>query len=123
VSFFYIAIYMNKRLVRHLFLGCAVLAAGSAAAQKSKGLQAKPAIIRVIDANLRQACNQYKVLMGRVPAGRLPKTYYANTDKFETSGAGWWTSGFYPGTLLYLYAFSKDTSLLNEAALVGKPAV
>jgi unsaturated chondroitin disaccharide hydrolase len=71
--------------------------------------------VRLIDGNLRQACNQYKTLMSRVPADRLPKTYYANTDKLETSDAGWWTSGFYPGTLLYLYEFSRDTFLLHEA--------
>jgi hypothetical protein len=84
-------------------------------AQKSTRLQPKPALIRLIDGNLRQACNQYKVLMSRVPADRLPKTYYANADKLETSGSEWWTSGFYPGTLLYLYSFSKDTALLREA--------
>ena len=72
-------------------------------------------MLRLIDANLRQGVNQYKVLMGRVPADRLPKTYYANTDKLETSDAGWWTSGFYSGTLFYLYEFSHDTALLHEA--------
>ena len=71
--------------------------------------------IRLIEANLRQACNQYKVLMGNVPAGRLPRTYRVNTDKLETSDADWWTSGFYPGALFYLYEFSGDTSLLHEA--------
>jgi unsaturated chondroitin disaccharide hydrolase len=86
--------------------------AGSASAQKY--LQPKPALLRLIDGNLRQAVNQYKVLMGRVPPDRLPKTYYANTDKLETSDAGWWTSGFYSGTLFELYGYSHDTALLNE---------
>ena len=84
-------------------------------AQKNHGFQPKPALVRLIDGNLRQAANQYKVLMGKVPADRLPKTWYANTDKLETSNSGWWTSGFYPGTLLYLYEYTKDTSLLHEA--------
>jgi len=84
-------------------------------AQKSARFQPKPALLRLIDGNLRQACNQYKVLMTRLPADRLPKTYYASTDKLETSNSSWWTSGFYPGTLLYLYEFSRDTSLLREA--------
>src|SRR6202012_6003717 len=35
--------------------------------------------------------------------------------RLETSDVGWWTSGFYPGTLLYLYEYSHDTSLLREA--------
>jgi hypothetical protein len=30
------------------------------------------------------------------------------------SDAGWWTSGFFPATLFYLYEDSHDTALLNE---------
>ena len=86
-----------------------------AAAQKKDILQPKPTVLRLIDGNLRQAVNQYKVLMGKVPAGRLPKTYYASGDRLETSDAGWWTSGFFSGTLFYLYEFSHDTVLRNEA--------
>ena len=84
-------------------------------AQRSERLQPKPALLRLIDANLRQAVNQYKVLMGRVPADKLPKTWYVNGDRLETSDPGWWTSGFYSGTLFYLYEFSHDTALLREA--------
>ncbi len=100
-----------------LFITILILS-GSLSAQKAKknvSLAPKPALLRLIDGDLRQAVNQYKVLMGHVPADRLPKTYYAPTDKLETSDAGWWTSGFYPGTLFYLYEFSHDTALLREA--------
>ncbi|MHA4806683.1 glucuronyl hydrolase [Flavitalea flava] len=96
-----------------LFLA-SLLFTNSATAQKPVRPQPRPALVRLIDGNLRQACNQYKVLMSRVPSDRLPKTYMANADKLETSDAGWWTSGFYPGTLFYLYEFSKDTTLLRE---------
>ena len=101
------------RIISTLCLLCSLLTV--CRGQNHHGFQPKPALIRLIDGNLRQASNQYKVLMSRVPADRLPKTYYANTDKFETSNSGWWTSGFYPGTLLYLYEYSRDTSLLREA--------
>ena len=93
----------------------ALIAAGPAHAQKADRLLPKPALLRLIDGNLRQAVNQYKILMGRIPPDRLPRSYTAGTGKLETSDAGWWTSGFYPGTLLYLYGFSHDTSLLREA--------
>jgi unsaturated chondroitin disaccharide hydrolase len=86
-----------------------------AGAQRGERLQPKAALLRLIDANLRQAVNQYKVLMGRVPADKLPKTWYVNGDRLETSDPGWWTSGFYSGTLFYLYEFSHDTALLREA--------
>jgi len=83
--------------------------------QKAARLQPKQQLIRLIDGNLRQAANQYKVLMGKLPPDRMPKTYYANTDKLETSNSEWWTSGFYPGTLFYLYEFTHDTALEHEA--------
>jgi unsaturated chondroitin disaccharide hydrolase len=92
-----------------------LIAMGAAQAQKAGHLLPKPALLRLIDGNLRQAVNQYKILMGRVPADRLPRSYSAGPARLETSDAGWWTSGFYPGTLLYLYSFSHDTSLLREA--------
>ena len=60
-----------------------------AGAQRGERLQPKAALLRLIDANLRQAVNQYKVLMGRVPADRLPKTWYVNGDRLETSDPGW----------------------------------
>ncbi len=92
-----------------------LIAAGPAGAQKADRLQPKPALLRLIDGNLRQAVNQYKILMGHLPADRLPRSYNAAAGLLETSEAGWWTSGFYPGTLLYLYGFSHDTALLHEA--------
>ncbi|MFD3001995.1 glycoside hydrolase family 88 protein [Pontibacter toksunensis] len=65
--------------------------------------------------NLEKAAAQYKVLMERLPEGRFPKTYYAENDSLETSDSGWWVSGFYPGTLLYLYEETGDEVLLTEA--------
>jgi unsaturated chondroitin disaccharide hydrolase len=93
----------------------AVLIAGPLRAQKADKLQPKPALLRLIDGNLRQAVNQYKILMGHLPPDKMPRSYTAYAGKLETSDAGWWTSGFYPGTLFYLYGFSHDTALLGEA--------
>jgi hypothetical protein len=90
------------------------LATGWARAQKPERLKPKPALVRLIDGDLRQAVNQYKILMERVPAGRMPKSYTAGPGTLVTSDADWWTSGFYPATLFYLYGFSHDTSLLDE---------
>jgi hypothetical protein len=92
-----------------------VLIAGPVRAQKTDKLQPKPALLRLIDGNLRQAVNQYKILMGHLPPDRMPRSYTAFAGRLETSDAGWWTSGFYPGTLFYLYSFSHDTALLGEA--------
>jgi hypothetical protein len=87
----------------------AVLLCTAAFSQKSQ----QP-LLPVIDKALDNALEQYTYLSTQVPKGVLPKTYYP-VKKLETSGPGWWTSGFYPGSLLYLYEYSKDASLKTEA--------
>lgn len=72
-------------------------------------------LLKTIATDYKKAAAQYKLMATKLQADQFPKTYFAATDKFETSGSGWWCSGFYPGTLLYLYQQSKDPALLNEA--------
>ena len=61
------------------------------------------------------AAAQYKVMMKNVSGDRFPRSYDPRTAKFVTSGSDWWCSGFYPGTLLYLYEQTKDKALYDEA--------
>ena len=71
-----------------------------------------------VDSNkeLERANQQIHVLVDRMEGNeRSPKTYYAETDSLETSRTGWWCSGFYPGSLLYLYEETGDMGLYNEA--------
>ncbi|SEM38451.1 Glycosyl Hydrolase Family 88 [bacterium A37T11] len=68
-----------------------------------------------IEQQVKDAITQYKVLQKQVPDGKFPRTYTAATDVIEGAGSNSWISGFYPGTLLYLYEFSQDKSLLVEA--------
>lgn len=86
---------------------------GKLAAQKAP-------LITVIDSALKKAVSQYTYLSKQLPPDVLPKTYYPLTKKFETSGSRWWTSGFYPGSLLYLYEYSGDPFLLKEEKRVEK---
>lgn len=72
----------------------------------------------LIDSALNRAVKQYKFMSTHVPPGVLPKTWYWGTKKFETSATSWWTSGFYPGSLHYLYEYSHDKDLQAEAARV-----
>ena len=85
------------------------------AAKNSRQTKPDPALLSAIRLNYGEAAAQYKVMMKRLPPGRFPKTYHANEDRLETSGSEWWCSGFYPGTLLYLYDETKDAALLTEA--------
>ncbi|MDT0687746.1 glycoside hydrolase family 88 protein [Autumnicola psychrophila] len=74
-----------------------------------------------IDRTLELAAQQYKYMADQLPKdGRFPKTFYAKEDRFETSGSNWWVSGFYPGTLLYLYEETGDPELMEEAERILK---
>ena len=77
--------------------------------------KADKALLKTIDKNFIDAAEQYKVLAKNLPANKFPKTYFPTTNKYEWSNSDWWCSGFYPGTLLYLYQQTKDSSLYNEA--------
>ncbi len=77
-------------------------------------------LLQTIDRNFVAAANQYKLLAKNLPADKFPKTYFPTTGKYEFSNSGWWCSGFYPATLLYLYEQTKDTSLYNEAMRIMK---
>ena len=44
------------------------------------------------------AAQQYKILEKNVPNDKMPKTYYANTGKVESSETKWWCSGFFPAS-------------------------
>ncbi|MFV5691059.1 glycoside hydrolase [Flavobacterium sp. LT1R49] len=53
-------------------------------------------------------------MRNRLPKDKYPKTYYVAKDRLETSGSGWWCSGFYPGTMLYLDEAVKSPVLEGE---------
>src|ERR1041384_5179410 len=73
------------------------------------------ALLQTIQSNFEEGAKQYKVLKAGLPPDRFPKTYFPATGKYETSSSEWWCSGFYPGTLLYLYEQTHDTALYKEA--------
>jgi len=66
-----------------------------------------------IDKNLQEASRQYKYLMTKVPEGKMPRSF--THDTLNTCTSENWVSGFYPGTLLYLYEATGDKALYDEA--------
>lgn len=93
-----------------IFLILVLTFAVPAAAQKNNN-----DLYTAADRVLQRAVVQYKHMMTLLPDDRFPKTYYAESDKLETSDSGWWCSGFYPGVLLYLYENTGDGTLKKEA--------
>lgn len=66
-----------------------------------------------VETQLHDAAKQIKYLAASVEAKDIPTTY--SDGKYVNWGSSWWCSGFYPGTVLYLYEFTKDPTLLDEA--------
>lgn len=66
-----------------------------------------------INRQLDDAVLQIKVLARNTPGNLFPRTF--DQGKPVHSESGWWTSGFYPGSLLYLYEYSKDKELMELA--------
>ena len=74
-------------------------------------------INKVIDESLAFSLRQYS-LMADVMKNKpdlLPRTI-DTTGALVTSNSGWWTSGFFPGSLWYLYEYSKD-EIFKDAAV------
>ncbi len=85
-----------------------LLMAGSCAKEKS--------IDKVIDESLSFALKQYNlmtVVMKTMP-DQLPRTIGSNGN-LKTESSRWWTSGFYPGCLWYLYQYSGDQQIRQDA--------
>ena len=94
-----------------------LLASTSCQSQKQNN-KPDPALSAQFKQNLNDASAQYKILAKNLPPGKFPKTFFPKTGQYEFSNSGWWCSGFYPATLLYLYEQTKDKSLYDEAMRV-----
>lgn len=85
------------------------MAAGCAPAEKP--------ISYIIDEAVENAREQV-ILLGRkyeLRDGLLPRTFEHGKD--VCSDSRWWTSGFFPGTLWYVFENTGDTTVLNYARM------
>jgi len=87
------------------------------ALQKSKKANLK----KVIDASFKTAASQSVRLAASLidQPDRLPRTI-DKEGKLLTSDAKWWTSGFFPGTLWYLYEYTKNPELKKYAEIYSE---
>lgn len=79
-------------------------------AQKSKN---SVAMKKLIAENFKFAEKQYLILEKNTPKDSMPKTFEKNRN--YSSDVYWWCSGFYPGTLLYIYEYTKNPTILSDA--------
>ncbi len=106
-------IFNVHRVLNILTLLCILGMSTSASAQNTKLKDVAEA--KFINKELADATRQYEYLAGNIKINRFPKAYFSKNDSLATSNSGWWCSGFYPGTLWYLYGEQKDPALLKEA--------
>lgn len=66
-----------------------------------------------IEEQLYFAAEQYKTMNEVLPDTLTPRTF--ENDKLVTAGTGWWCSGFYSGSLWYLYEHTGDEDLKEIA--------
>ena len=100
---------MMKRHILFLLAGLSVLQITQAQPLSGEKLRAK------LRENLTLAQSQYKLLHANIPADRMPQNFDINTGTMKTSDTKWWCSGFFPGTLWYLFEYGKDKEILNIA--------
>lgn len=95
-----ISIYLIIALFPMLFFSCGK--------EKTMG--------RIVDDSLEFSVSQYRLMtevMKNMP-GKVPRTL-DNEGKLITENSTWWTSGFYPGCLWYLFEYSNDPKLKEDA--------
>ncbi|MCS3556189.1 MULTISPECIES: glycoside hydrolase family 88 protein [unclassified Sphingobacterium] len=103
---------MHKCLVLN-WIVCIALVAG--ACQSKKGFVKNKLSLdqTFIRENLEDARAQISYLGSSLKEADIPTSF--KNGQYVNWGSSWWCSGFYPGTVLYLYEYSKDVKLLDEA--------
>jgi len=79
-------------------------------AQKSKNTVTMK---KLINDNFELAVKQYQLLEKNTPLDSMPKTFEKN--RHINSKIYWWCSGFFPGSLLYIYEYTKNPTILSVA--------
>ncbi|MBL7112682.1 MAG: glycoside hydrolase family 88 protein [Bacteroidales bacterium] len=70
---------------------------------------------QLITDNLNFSAAQYMLMVENLPEGKLPRTSDQETGEFVTSNSDWWCSGFFPGSLWYLYEYTGKDEIMEAA--------
>ena len=74
-----------------------------------------------VDKALEHAARQYLYMRSELQgSNQFPKTYDKHMQRLKTSNSEWWCSGFYHGTLFYLYEDTGDKELYAEGVRMLK---
>jgi len=73
----------------------------------------KKPMAQLINEEFKFAASQYQVLAKNIPAGKTPQSF--DKGKSINYDIKWWCSGFYSGSLWYIYEQTKNEQVKNEA--------
>jgi len=77
------------------------------------------ALDKLISDNLDFSAAQYMLMAQNLPEGRLPRSSDVETGELITSNSDWWCSGFYPGSLWYLYEYTGKDEVKETAQRIN----
>ncbi len=69
----------------------------------------------LINKEFISAAQQYKILDKKIPEGLTPQSYDAKSNKLIAYDIKWWCSGFYSGSLWYIFEQTKDELIKKNA--------
>lgn len=78
------------------------------------GCSAKDPLIDAADKVFNLAKTQYALMDSALSEGEYPRTT-GQDGSLRTSDMCWWCSGFYPGSLWYIYEYTGDKAILEMA--------
>lgn len=99
--------------MKKIFLGITLLFIAAIAYAQTNA--SRNIMRQLIKENFALADMQYRYMMTLTPADRLPQSYEEKDNKFISKDIGWWCSGFYPGTLWYIFEQTNDEVIKKEA--------
>ncbi len=70
---------------------------------------------KLVKDNFAFADSQYRYMMKQVPQDKMPQSYDEKNKKFIAYQRTWWCTGFYPGSLWYIYEQTGDPVIRSEA--------
>jgi rhamnogalacturonyl hydrolase YesR len=70
---------------------------------------------RLIKGNFELADTQYRYMATLLPADKMPQSYNEKDKKIISHDIKWWCSGFYPGSLWYIYEQTGNDAIKKEA--------
>jgi len=82
---------------------------------KAQNLDRNQKMRGLITQNFAFADSQYSYLMTKVLQDKMPQSFDAKNNQLLSREITWWCTGFYPGSLLYIYEQTKDEKIKTEA--------